>query len=75
MVEPVPGTEDTKIHRPAAIRIEGREGIAEKATTEEAVWAEGDTLTMEPSSEGIFLERKVKRIFQPLKAKLRNGGG
>ena len=63
MVEPVPGIEDTKIHRSAAIRIEGREGIAEKATIEEAVWAEGDTLIMEPSSEGIFLERKVKRIF------------
>ena len=74
MVEPVPGIEDTKIHRPAAIRIEGREGIAEKATTEEAVWAEGDTLTMEPSSEGIFLERKVKRIFQSIEAKPNNGG-
>ena len=66
MVKPVPGIEDIKIHRPAAIRIEGREGIAEKATTEEAVWAEGDTSIMEPSSEGIFLERIVKSLLQPV---------
>jgi hypothetical protein len=66
MVEPEPGIEEAKIHRPAAIRIEGRERIAEKATTEEAVRAEGDTLIMELSSEGIFLERKVKRLLQPV---------
>jgi len=74
MVEPEPGIEEAKIHRPAAIRIEGREGVAEKTTTEETVWAEGDILIMEPSSEGIFLERKVKRIFLPVKVKLPNGG-
>jgi hypothetical protein len=58
------GMKDEEIRRPAVIRIEGREEIAEKARTAEAIWVEEDTLITGLSSAGMFLKRKFNRILR-----------
>jgi hypothetical protein len=62
MAELAPGMKDEKVHHQTAIRIKGQEGTVEKTLTEEAAWAEGDSSIMDPSSAGIYLERKIKKI-------------